>query len=65
MLSLLMELMFLLPPEAGEKVSLGITVLLAFTVFQLVIGDSMPKTSEYLPILGMYNINLICGKGKD
>ncbi len=44
--------MFWMPADAGEKVSLGITVLLAFSVFQLVIADNTPKTSEYFPILG-------------
>ena len=42
---------FWLPPDAGEKVSLGITVLLAFSVFQLVINSSTPATSDYSPIM--------------
>jgi len=40
-----------LPPEAGEKVSLGVTVLLAFSVFQLVISDSVPENSDVTPLL--------------
>jgi len=40
-----------LPPEAGEKVSLGVTVLLAFSVFQLVISDSTPENSDVTPLL--------------
>ena len=44
--------MFWMPPEAGEKVSLGITVMLAFSVFQLVIAEQTPKTSDYYPVLG-------------
>ena len=51
-LAMLALLVFILPPEAGEKMSLGITVLLSFTVFQLLVADSMPKTSEYIPVIG-------------
>ena len=52
MLSLLDLLVFCLPPESGEKVSLGITVLLSFSVFLLVIADNVPQTSETAPLLG-------------
>ncbi|XP_013406738.1 neuronal acetylcholine receptor subunit alpha-10 [Lingula anatina] len=45
---------FYLPPESGEKVSLGVTVLLAMTVFLLVIAESMPPTSEVVPLVGMF-----------
>ena len=44
-------MMFWLPADSGEKVSLGVTVLLAFSVFQLVLADNSPKTSDYFPIL--------------
>ena len=57
---------FLLPPDSGEKVTLGLTVLLAFSVFMLLIAENMPPTSEYIPLIGekylsklfnvMYNI---------
>lgn len=46
-------LVFLLPPASGEKLSLSITVLLTLTVFMLVISESMPTTSESIPLLGM------------
>ena len=45
---------FWMPPDAGEKVSLGITVLLAFSVFQIIIADNTPKNSDYSPVLSMY-----------
>ena len=45
---------FFLPPESGEKVGLGITVLLAMTVFLLLVADSLPSTSEHIPLLGQY-----------
>ncbi len=59
MLSLLDLLVFCLPPESGEKVSLGITVLLSFSVFLLVIADNVPQTSETAPLLGTWFLGLI------
>ena len=52
MLSALILVGFLLPPDAGEKISLGISVLLAFTVFLLMIADSIPRTSLAIPLIG-------------
>ncbi|CAF2385094.1 unnamed protein product [Rotaria sp. Silwood2] len=54
MLSILTCLTFYLPVESGEKVSLGLTVLLAFSVFMLLIAESMPATSEFIPLIGIY-----------
>ncbi|CAF5062623.1 unnamed protein product, partial [Rotaria sp. Silwood1] len=51
MLSGLTCLTFYLPTESGEKVSLGLTVLLSFSVFMLVIAESMPATSEFIPLI--------------
>ena len=45
-------LVFLLPPESGERVSLGITVLLSMTVYQLLLSDIVPHTSDVVPVLG-------------
>lgn len=47
---------FFLPPESGEKVGLGITVLLAMTVFLLLVADTLPSTSDSIPLLGQYFI---------
>ena len=47
-------LVFWLPPESGEKVSLGVTVLLAFSVFQLIVADNTPKTSDFTPLLSKW-----------
>ncbi|KAK3097242.1 hypothetical protein FSP39_007950 [Pinctada imbricata] len=54
LLSLLTLTGFLLPPDSGEKVTLGLTVLLAFSVFMLLIAENMPPTSEYIPLIGIY-----------
>ncbi|XP_050402299.1 acetylcholine receptor subunit alpha-type acr-16 [Patella vulgata] len=45
---------FLLPPDSGEKITLGLTVLLAFSVFMLLVAENMPPTSEYIPLIGIY-----------
>ena len=50
---------FFLPPESGEKIGLGITVLLAMTVFLLIVADSLPSTSENIPLLGAYFIAIM------
>lgn len=50
-------LVFWLPPEAGEKVSLGVTVLLSFSVFQLVIAGSTPENSDSTPVLSEKSVN--------
>jgi len=42
---------FWVPPEAGEKVSLGVTVLLSFSVFQLVIAENSPANSDFYPLV--------------
>ena len=52
MLSMLVLLVFLLPAESGEKPSLGVTILLAFAVFILMIAESVPRTSDAVPIIG-------------
>ncbi|XP_064620948.1 neuronal acetylcholine receptor subunit alpha-10-like [Lineus longissimus] len=54
MLSALTLLGFWMPPDSGEKVTLGLTVLLAFSVFMLLIAESMPATSFYVPLIGVY-----------
>ena len=54
LLSLMDLLVFWLPAESGEKVSLGITVLLSFSVFLLVVDERMPRTSDTIPLLSKY-----------
>ncbi|NXC30725.1 ACH10 protein, partial [Campylorhamphus procurvoides] len=55
LVSFLAPLGFYLPADSGEKVSLGVTVLLALTVFQLLVAESMPP-SESVPLIGKYYI---------
>jgi len=54
LLSVLILVVFCVPPNAGEKISVGISVLLAFTVFLLMLADNVPRTSLVVPILGQF-----------
>ncbi|CAI4229122.1 unnamed protein product [Auanema sp. JU1783] len=54
MLSVLTMMQFILPCESGEKVTLGLTVLLAYSVFSFNIAESMPETSEVIPLIAIY-----------
>ncbi len=44
-------LSFFLPAESGEKISLGITVLLSLTVFLLLVAELLPPSGA-VPIVG-------------
>ena len=61
MMSVLTLLVFVLPPDSGEKISLGITVLLAFSVFVLAIAEKMPETSDSVPLIEIY-LTVVMGK---
>lgn len=54
MMSALTLLVFCLPPDSGEKIALGITVLLAFSVFMLAVAENLPETSEFVPLISKY-----------
>jgi nicotinic acetylcholine receptor len=56
MLSILTLLGFWMRPDSGEKVTLGLTVLLAFSVFMLLIAENMPATSNFVPLIGKINV---------
>lgn len=58
MISFLAPLGFYLPADSGEKVSLGVTVMLALTVFQLLVAEIMPP-SENVPLIGKSRQNPI------
>jgi len=44
---------FTLPPDSGEKLSLGVTILLAITIFSTIVGDMLPVTDS-TPLIGTY-----------
>ncbi|XP_038058679.1 neuronal acetylcholine receptor subunit alpha-10-like [Patiria miniata] len=54
LLSILNLMVFSLPPESGEKIQLGMTNLLALVLFQQLISESLPPTSDKSPIIGFY-----------
>lgn len=45
---------FTLPPESGEKLTLGVTILLSMSVFMLQLTDILPPTSESVSIIGKF-----------
>ncbi|KAK2563552.1 Neuronal acetylcholine receptor subunit alpha-7 [Acropora cervicornis] len=45
---------FILPAESGERVGLGITILLSMAVFQELTSEKLPSSSEHFPLLAMY-----------
>lgn len=53
-ISFLSVLVFYLPSESGEKVSLCISILLSLTVFFLLLVEIIPPTSLTVPLLGKY-----------
>uniref|UniRef100_A0A7M5URL0 Neurotransmitter-gated ion-channel transmembrane domain-containing protein n=2 Tax=Clytia hemisphaerica TaxID=252671 RepID=A0A7M5URL0_9CNID len=53
-IGMLTILSFLLPAESGERISLAITLLLAMTVFMLVVADIIPATSDVIPLVGIF-----------
>uniref|UniRef100_UPI00358F9D36 acetylcholine receptor subunit alpha-like n=1 Tax=Myxine glutinosa TaxID=7769 RepID=UPI00358F9D36 len=52
--SFLTGLVFYLPTDSGEKMTLGISVLISLTVFLLVIVELIPSTSSAVPLIGKY-----------
>ena len=51
LLSILNLIVNLLPPEAGEKISLGTTNLLALLLFQELVSITLPPSSDNSPII--------------
>ncbi|KAF0312559.1 Acetylcholine receptor subunit beta-like 2 [Amphibalanus amphitrite] len=53
-ISCLTILVFYLPSDSGEKVTLCISILLSLTVFFLLLAEIIPPTSLAVPLLGKY-----------
>ncbi|KAK1336365.1 LOW QUALITY PROTEIN: hypothetical protein QTO34_004171 [Cnephaeus nilssonii] len=45
---------FYLPPESGERVSFKITLLLGYSVFLIIVSDTLPATAIGTPLIGVY-----------
>ncbi|CAH1774888.1 unnamed protein product [Owenia fusiformis] len=59
MLSILTMLMFWIPVTSGEKIALGLSIYLAFSMFMLLIAEQVPASSESVPLLGLYLVNVM------
>ncbi|KAH7931858.1 hypothetical protein HPB49_025824 [Dermacentor silvarum] len=53
-ISFLSVLVFYLPSDSGEKVSLSISIMLSLGVFFLLLSEIIPPTSLAVPLLGKY-----------
>lgn len=53
-ISFLSILVFYLPSSSGEKITLGIYVLVALLVFYLLLIELIPPTSLVIPLIGKY-----------
>ncbi|XP_053167695.1 acetylcholine receptor subunit delta isoform X2 [Hemicordylus capensis] len=54
LIAFMTTLVFYLPADSGEKVTLAISILLAQSVFLLLISQRLPATSLAIPLIGKY-----------
>ncbi|XP_077992875.1 neuronal acetylcholine receptor subunit beta-4-like [Glandiceps talaboti] len=54
LMAVLTLFVYLLPCDCGEKMSFSVSVLIAMSVFSLLVGDIMPPTSESVPLIVRY-----------
>nr|XP_033815039.1 acetylcholine receptor subunit delta [Geotrypetes seraphini] len=54
LISFMVNMVFYLPADSGEKMTLSISVLLAQAVFLLLISQRLPATSLAIPLIGKY-----------
>ena len=58
-LILLAPFMFYIPADSGERTGFGVTVVLAMSVYLLVISDKLPEKSDKTPLLGAVYIVML------
>lgn len=49
---------FYLPPDSGERVSFKITLLLGYSVFLIIVSDTLPATAIGTPLIGEGRLRL-------
>nr|DBA16252.1 TPA: hypothetical protein GDO54_003664 [Pyxicephalus adspersus] len=49
---------FYLPPDSGERVSFKITLLLGYSVFLIIVSDTLPATAIGTPLIGTYLVGV-------
>ncbi|XP_069134516.1 acetylcholine receptor subunit alpha-1-B-like [Argopecten irradians] len=54
MLTLLSNMVFLLPADSGERVGYSVTCLLAVSVFLTIVSDTLPKASNPVSVLTFF-----------
>ena len=50
-------LVFLLPPDCGERVGLSVTMLLSYSVFLLMVSEFTPRGGNDMAVLGGLNVS--------
>ena len=52
-------LSFVIPPDSGERTGFGVTVILSFSVYLIVISDKLPEKSDKVPLLGILFVSVL------
>ena len=58
LLTILSALVFVLPSDSGEKVSMQVTIMLANSVMLLVMSETTPKSGETQPLMSKSKITV-------
>ncbi|XP_077992239.1 neuronal acetylcholine receptor subunit beta-3-like [Glandiceps talaboti] len=51
---------FYMPSDSGEKMTICISILIALSIFSLLVAEIMPATSETSPLIGTYLLFVMC-----
>ena len=49
---------FILPDESGERLSVSVTLMLATTVFMLLVAEKIPESSESVPSVSECSVSV-------
>ncbi len=59
LLAVLVLLVFIVPPESGEKMSMALTLLLSYSVLILIVSDNVPPSSQGVPFIGKLSHSIV------